>query len=882
MILQSRKPRVILRADFLTGDYQANNAAFASAMAMKEFEIAGPGGVSAASSGALYIAPVGQPRIVPGLGFLREPAAKNLLFMRNAAPVSTEGWTLLNSRPSGASAALVDDTDSLRFARTPDGSEYIFAALLDAGVMNGKVVEFYNPSTTTDFAIPFFSAGAGARVASSVYVKSITGACYLTVTGGGGSTADYFGGQWARIGRVHTATTTGGQGRLVVRPGGRVRVILAQVEMEVITSPIVTVGQPVARGGDILEVRGRNLFDRPHTIVIEAEIEQQNNIERTFMQLGNPNGEVMTVARTTDHALTGTQWNSHKRPCLPRLYGPGKVRLAHRIGTRGQTIAAAGLCAHAPFLEPPARLDRLAVGARLDGTLPMSGWVRSIEIVEEVGDDDLEALTADRNDAFLAETRRYVSPTGDDSKDGRTPATAWKTLAKAADGTQFWPGTHFFLERGGSWNETLLPGNRCTYRAYGSGAAPRVGIGQLFALDENSASDFRVMGLHLTGARQRGVNSYGGYGIMLVDCEVSGNGSRTDDNSIGIAIRGNTRKAEAALGAVPPSVTMQAYATTEAGLTGIFRVECTTGGSGSATRWRVRRPDGSLVTGTASGGVAFSGGGVSFTLTGTASVGDVVEIRNKPFSEIALPTTAVAEDVWIERCYVHDNIGKAAGDAVYIEGIGGLVAVIGCDIPPPEGVQADCIQIGRNSALYVSNPAHAIVRGNRVAAFTGGGKGAIVVRSETCLIEGNRVRGHNFCIAVMARGVIRWNYCENADLYNYSWGIGPGEDNDVVGQEIYENVIVGCRRGLSFSGNGGSTMTLGGRIPRLQYRSGIAAWSNDIRNADAGVFIDRPTGGRIQFNTAQNVKTLLDRRTQALPPGQTELRTTLAFVAAAA
>ncbi|WP_267433772.1 hypothetical protein [Sphingomonas sp. GM_Shp_1] len=872
MILQNRKARIPLRANFVTGDYQANNASFTSVMSMKEIAISGPGGVSAALSGALYIAPAGQPRIIPGFGFLREPAATNMVSMRNAAPVSTAGWTLLNSRPSGASAALVDDTDSLRFARTPDGSEYIFKALLDSGDMNGNVVEFYNPSTTTDFAIPFFSAGAGAQVASSVYAKCITGACYLTVTGGGGSTPDYFGGQWARIGRVHTATTTGGQGRLVVRAGGRVRVILAQVETDVITSPIITLGQPAGRGDDFLEVRGRNLFDRPHTIVVEAEIAAQNNIERTFMQLGNATGKVMTVARTTDHALTGTQWNSAKRPCVPRLYGPGKVRIAHRISTRGHTVAAAGLAAHAPFLEPPAQLDRLAVGARLDGSLPMSGWIRSIEILDEISDDDLEALVANDNDAFLGETRRYVSPTGDDSNDGRTPQTAWKTLAKAADGSQFWPGTHFFLERGGSWSETLRPGNRCTYRAYGNGAAPKVGTGQLFALDENSASDFRVMGLHLTGATQRGVNAYGGYGIMLVDCEVSGNGSRTDNNSIGIAIRGNTRKAESVLVSVPSGVQVQSYAITEAVLTGIVRIECTTGGTGSATRWRVRRPDGTLLAGTASGGVAFDQNGIAFTLTGTASVGDVIEIRNKPFSEIPLPTSALAEDVWIERCNVHDNIGKAAGDAIYIEGIGGIIAVIGCNIPPPEGVQADCIQIGRASALYVRRPAHAIVRNNRVAAYTGGGKGAIVVRSETCLIEGNHVRGHNFCIAVMASGIIRWNYCENADLYNYSWGIGPGEDNDVMDQQIYGNTIVGCRRGVSISGNGNSTMTLDGRVPRQQYRSRIAVNDNDIRDADAAIFVDRATSGRIQFNRASNVTTLIDRRTQALPPGETELR----------
>ncbi|MCT8002996.1 hypothetical protein NZL82_14035 [Sphingomonas sanguinis] len=872
MILQNRKPRVPLRVDFLRGDYQANNGAFTSVMSMKEIEIAGPGGVSAGPDGKLYVSPAGQPRIVPGVGFLREPASKNLLFMRNAAPTSTEGWALLTGRPAGATITLVDDMQALRAAG-------IFDSLLTAGLMNGKVVRLYNPSADTEFAVPFFGANGGA-FAISAYVRCPTGGGYITVTGGGGQTPIFTGAVWQRVGRLHTA---GQQGRLVVRPQSEVLVILAQAEAARITSPIITYGQPVARGGDLFEVRGRNLFDQPHTILLEAEIAQQNNIERTMIQLGNASGEVMTVARTTDHALTGTLWNSYKRPCVPRLYGPGKVRMAHRIGARGQTIAAAGLCAHAPFLPPPERLDRLSVGARLDGTLPMSGWIRSIEIIGEVGDDDLEALVANDNDAFLPEARRYVSPNGDDSADGRTPATAWKTLAKAGDITQFWPGTHIFLERGGTWNETLLTANRATYRPYGSGALPKIGVGQTYALDENAANDFRLQQIHITGAKSRGVNCYGASGVMIVDCEVSGNGSLTDDNAIGIAIRGNTRRAESELLAKPAAVNVTEYSTSEAALTGTFVARCIKAGTGSQMQWQVFRPDGSLITITQAdgtvirvltGGTRFSGGGIVLNLSGTGAVGDEVKVRAKPFSEIALPGNALAEDVLIERCHIHDNIGKAAGDALYIEGVGGLCLVIGNLIPPPRGVAADCIQIGRNNRFYVANPAHAIVRNNRVAAFTGGGKGAIVVLSESCLIEGNHIRGHNFCISLnpLTFAVVRWNYCYEANLYNYSWGIGVGSDFDCYDLAIYENVIVGCNRAVTFSGNGNSTFTLEGRVVRFQYRSRVAVNDNDVQDCPVGVFIDRPTGGRVQFNRFKNVPLQIDRRTQALPPGDAELR----------
>lgn len=872
MILQSRKRRVPLRANFATGDYQANNGRFQSAAAMREITISGPGGVSAASDGKLYVSPAGQPRVVPGRGFLREPPSTNMLAMRNAAPVSTDGWALVTNRPQGATITVVDDAAALRAAG-------LFDSLLSAGVMNGKVVRLYNPSADTEFAVPFFSA-AGAAYAISAYVRCPTGEGYITVTGGGGATPVFSGSGWQRVGRVHNA---GQQARIMVRPRSEVLIILAQVEAGRITSPIVTSGKPADRGSDTLELRGRQLFDRPHTLVVEVEIAQQNNVERTMMQLGNALGEVMTVARTTDQALTGSQWNSYKRPCLPRLYGPGFVRFAHRISTRGQTIAAAGLCAHAPFLEPPTRLDRLAIGARLDGTLPMSGWIRSIEILEEVADDDLEAIVADQNDAFLPETRRYISPTGDDNADGRTPATAWRTLAKAADQTQFWPGTHFFLERGGSWSETLLPGNRCTYRAYGSGLLPKFGIGQTYAVDENAAGDFRLQGLHITGAKSRGVNCYGASGVMIVDCEVSGNGSLTDDNAIGIAIRGNTRRAESELLSKPAAITVTEYSTSEAALTGVFIARCVKAGTGAQMQWQVFRPDGSLITITQTdgtvirvltGGTRFSGGGIVLNLSGTGAVGDEVRVRAKAFSEIAFPGNALAEDVLVERCYIHDNIGKAAGDALYIEGVGGICLVIANFIPPPRGVAADCIQIGRNNRFYVANPAHAIVRGNRVAAFTGGGKGAIVVLSESCLIEGNHIRGHNFCISLnpLTFAVVRWNYCYEADLYGYSWGIGVGSDFDSVALEIYENVIVGCNRGVTLSGNGSSTFTLDGRIVRFQYRSRVAVNDNDIVDCPVGVFIDRPTGGRVQFNRFKNVPLQFDRRTQALPPGEAELR----------
>lgn len=79
--------------------------------------------------------------------------------------------------------------------------------------------------------------------------------------------------------------------------------------------------------------------------------------------------------------------------------------------------------------------------------------------------------------ALLADTY-HVSPTGDDAKDGRSPANAWKTVAKA-NAAPLKPGDQVLFARGGEWRESLqasasgAPGKPITFAAYGSGAKPK-------------------------------------------------------------------------------------------------------------------------------------------------------------------------------------------------------------------------------------------------------------------------------------------------------------------------------------------------------------------------------------------------------------------------
>ena len=67
----------------------------------------------------------------------------------------------------------------------------------------------------------------------------------------------------------------------------------------------------------------------------------------------------------------------------------------------------------------------------------------------------------------------YISPRGNDSNDGLSPATPWKTLA-ALDAYSIPEGSEVLFERSGIWRGKFkaLPG--VTYSSYGSGEKPRI------------------------------------------------------------------------------------------------------------------------------------------------------------------------------------------------------------------------------------------------------------------------------------------------------------------------------------------------------------------------------------------------------------------------
>ena len=77
-----------------------------------------------------------------------------------------------------------------------------------------------------------------------------------------------------------------------------------------------------------------------------------------------------------------------------------------------------------------------------------------------------------------AQTTYYVHPGGDDARDGRSPATAFRTVARI-NSLRLSPGDRVRFARGGEWREQLVassegaPGRPIVYETYGAGAKPR-------------------------------------------------------------------------------------------------------------------------------------------------------------------------------------------------------------------------------------------------------------------------------------------------------------------------------------------------------------------------------------------------------------------------
>ena len=90
-------------------------------------------------------------------------------------------------------------------------------------------------------------------------------------------------------------------------------------------------------------------------------------------------------------------------------------------------------------------------------------------------DEMIENIENSPTTVEVTGTKYYVSESGDDSNDGLTPETAWRTVTKVNTHT-FNSGDGVFFNRGDEWRITspLSAKSGVTYSAYGSGAKPKL------------------------------------------------------------------------------------------------------------------------------------------------------------------------------------------------------------------------------------------------------------------------------------------------------------------------------------------------------------------------------------------------------------------------
>ncbi len=101
--------------------------------------------------------------------------------------------------------------------------------------------------------------------------------------------------------------------------------------------------------------------------------------------------------------------------------------------------------------------------------------------IQMLADKRIAEIRNTKTDIEVTGTAYYVSQDGDDTKDGKTPETAWKTLSKVNNAALKADDVVFF-KRGDTFRGQLKTKSGVTYSAYGEGAKPNI-----FGWNKNSA-----------------------------------------------------------------------------------------------------------------------------------------------------------------------------------------------------------------------------------------------------------------------------------------------------------------------------------------------------------------------------------------------------------
>ena len=95
---------------------------------------------------------------------------------------------------------------------------------------------------------------------------------------------------------------------------------------------------------------------------------------------------------------------------------------------------------------------------------------------DELFEKRKQAIINSKDDIKITGTAYYVSNSGDDSNDGKSDATAWKTLKKVHE-TDFQYGDGVFFKRGDVFRGCFHTRPGVTYAAYGEGKKPQISAG---------------------------------------------------------------------------------------------------------------------------------------------------------------------------------------------------------------------------------------------------------------------------------------------------------------------------------------------------------------------------------------------------------------------
>ena len=96
------------------------------------------------------------------------------------------------------------------------------------------------------------------------------------------------------------------------------------------------------------------------------------------------------------------------------------------------------------------------------------------EIIKKYTDETyalIEKIENSPTEVSVSGTKYYVSSSGNDTADGKSPETAWATLTKV-NSFKFNEGDGVFFKRGDKFNGALTIKNGVTYSAYGTGKKP--------------------------------------------------------------------------------------------------------------------------------------------------------------------------------------------------------------------------------------------------------------------------------------------------------------------------------------------------------------------------------------------------------------------------